>query len=256
MRAIKKIIAIGLLITLPFIFSGCRTVSLLALGSQPMPVMHEPRTDKGTSSETVISTNLSGTTMSKSKNTKDISTIGGNVDVTYRGGNWFSWLFVNGSVSGFYGKLKLTCDEADCNSDFRSLVNKGRSYSVASIQEGARAGIDFNPLFLTFGVSAGIHSYQDFLEYEDLRNDLQNTADVIGNESYNIFTEFRTWLGFRLGSAGRYGTINVELTLQAGDYFDNLLMLSLGYFHPSGWHVGLIQQSNPLILTVGKSFKF
>lgn len=245
-----------LLLVSSFLLSGCDTVTLHALGSNPIPVLHEPRTEKTDSSEIALSANLNGSVSTTGINIKEYSSIGGHLDVTYRLGNLFSPLFFNGTIFGSYGKLKLTCDESDCNEDFRSLTEEEKFYSNASIQERIRVGVELMPFFLTIGASAGLHFYQDFLQYEDIRKELKRTNYVSGNYSYDVYPEIRVWVGSRLGPRGKYGTINLEGSYQLdADYYDNIISLSLGYFHPSGWHGGVIIH-NSMILTAGKSFKF
>lgn len=256
MKSFRYLFPCFLLITISIFLSGCDTVTLHALGSNPIPVMHEPRTEKTDSSEMVLSANLNGSILTTGINIKEYSSIGGHLDVTYRLGNLFSPLFFNGTVFGSYGKLKLTCDDSDCNENFRSLTEEEKSYSTASIQERIRVGVELMPFFLTIGASAGLHFYQDFLQYEDLRKKLKETNYVNGNYSYDVYPEIRVWLGSRLGSKGKYGTINFEGSYQLyADSYDNILSVSLGYFHPSGWHGGVIIH-NSMILTAGKNFKF
>ena len=256
MKSYNFFIFCFLLLASSLLLSGCDTVTLHALGSNPIPVMHEPRTEKSNSSEIVVSANINGSVFSTGINIKDYSSIGGHLDATYRLGDLFSPLFFNGTVFGSYGQLKLTCDESDCNENFRSLIEEKKSYSTASIQERIRVGVELMPLFFTVGASAGLHFYQDFLEYEDLREELKTTNYVDGNFSYDVYPEIRVWIGSRLGSKGKYGTINLESSFQLyTNSYDNIISLSLGYFHPSGWHGGVIM-NNPIILTAGKSFKF
>lgn len=257
----KKIIPVAFLLLISLLFSGCQTIRLLALGSHPMPVMHEPRLDKSDREEKILSANLHGAISDSTPNTKDLTGGGASANFTYRAGDQISWLFVNIAVSASYGKLKLTCLEGLCdedyNVDYQAIVNQKRSYSFGSIQEGARIGIEVTPGFLTMGFSGGVHLYQDFGQYEIMRDSLKRDKLIEGNSYRGLLPEARLWLGVRLGRSGELGTINTETLMQFNTgSVDNIIRYSIGYFHPSGWHGGLLAAGSAFSFTAGKSFSF
>lgn len=257
MKIIMFFNSLGFLILASFLLTGCQTVTLLALGSHPMPVMHEPKTDQSDREEKVISANIHAAILDSTPNTYDILGGGGSVGFTYRPGGKLSWLFANANLSGSYGKLKLNCDDEDCNILYRAVTERKDSYSFTSIQEGARVGVEFTPAFFTTGLSGGIHLYQDFGEFETFRDSLKQALLIEGNDASGFFPEARAWVGVRLGPSGKYGTINLESVVQFyADDIENSLMFNLGYFHPTGWHGGVLTGGSAFSFTAGKSFSF
>lgn len=249
--------SLGFLILASFLLSGCQTVTLHALGSHPLPVMHEPKTDKSDREEKIISANLHGAILDSTPNTYDILGGGASLNFTYRAGGALSWLFASATLSGSYGKLKLNCDDEDCNLLYKAITERKDSYSFASIQEGARVGVEFTPGFFTTGLSGGIHLYQDLGEFETFRDSLKQVNLIEGNASNGFFPEARAWVGVRLGPSGNYGTINLESVFQfLADDIESSLMFNFGYFHPTGWHAGVLTGGSAFSLTAGKSFSF
>lgn len=261
MKTNKFFKLLGALTPILLIFTGCDNVKLLAMGSYPIPLMHEPRTSKSDAEEKVISADFYKTNSGALLNTKDINSLGASAHFTYRAGGDFSWLFLSVAASGSYGKLKLDCPnylcDGDFNSEYAAVVNRNRTYSYSSMQELARVGVEATPGFFVMGLSGGVHLYQDSGPFEVIRDSLKKEGIVKGNAYRGLLLENRAWLGLRLGSSGKYGTINTEMIIQSNSsYSDNMVRFNFGYFHPTGWHGGLLGTGNGVSLTAGKSFYF
>lgn len=269
MKKLSILKFLGLLIPIPFLLGCGQNPPLLALGSYPIPILHEPRINKSDAEERTISANIYSGTLTSLDYIDEMTSGAASAHFTYRPSGDFSWLFVSLAASGSFGSIKLTCPAnyyddyyhdytpSGCIAAFEAVSSLNRSYSFASIQELARVGIEANPAFFILGISAGAHLYQDFGQFEAVRNSLKKEDAVSGNNFRGFLPEARIWFGLRLGPSGKYGSLNSETLLQLKTgYIQNIVRLSLGYFHPTGWHGGAISASETLIFSAGKSFSF
>lgn len=245
--------------------TGCNKARLQSLGANPVPTFHTPR---GTDSETgTIAVSAEGYVipLATGRNVDDILGGGGDVALMYRFGGSLSPLFITGAVGGQGGKVHFNCDDETprCVDSYETWLRSDAgedSYSFWNVQEKVLLGADFKMgSRVQLGLGGGIQFYQGGGEYEDARDDLDKLGWANNlDEKMDFYPMTATWISVGLGSENRLGNLKLEETyMLASDWTKMIYATDVGYYHPSGFQVGLMlsTQMSPVIHG-GKTFVF
>ncbi len=271
MNKIKASCTIAAYCGLTAILSGCLSTSLQSMSSRPLTTAHQPRLDPSSKdTEFTLSVNALGTFSSGDSwfNTQKAVGGGGEIGGTYRLGNVLSPLFFSGTISGFGGKVNFDCENDEkCDGQYQTWLasRDGQDdYSFWGTREVIRTGLEFHPpIYLFFGLGAGIQFYQGGGKYDRQREKLDERFVSINNidDGIDYSYLFSTWTGFHLGKKGQYGTISLELSF-SNSYINNeadviYIPGTISYFHPSGFQGGLtLFTDKGFVFYGGKSFQF
>lgn len=262
----KRIVLSAIICGFAFTLNGCVSTNLRSMGSMPMQTMHQPRlAPENKDAQVAVTVDGFGLIGNTWYNTEEIYGAGGLVNGIYRFGNTLSPLFVSATVGGLGGNLRFNCKgKHDCSSEFHEwLLNDdaNKDYDFWAIQERLVAGAEFNFgkwLFLEIG--GGFQMFQSGGSFDDTRDEMEDALDINNkDDGFDISYFADLQIGHHLGQNGHYGTIAVE-AMFSGFYVDSdktRIPISLGYFHPTGFHGGAIFTTDAGVsVFAGKTFTF
>lgn len=246
------------------LLTGCLNTTLMSMGTQPIPLVHQPRQNMDKSKPEIgISADGFGIINGHWVNTHQIYGGGGIINGTIYGAKPISPFFINFSFGGYGGNVKFTCDEEEnCRDKYFDWLDSDegkKTYSFFAFQEKISLGIEFNPWRFILGLSAGMHAFEGGGDYDNQRKELADLPNVVNESDNGANFIFSSWLGFQIGEDGKYGAVVSELQLSGLYAHDESAegQASLSYFHPSGFHGGITFVRTPGIeLFAGKTFYF
>ena len=264
----NKLFVFLILFVVMCLLAGCNKPFLQTMGSNPMPVYHEPRWSREQQKNFSVGADLFGTPYGMGQNVDEIHSVGGDIFAQYR---FLDVFFVQAAFAGNGGTLKFDCNDYPCWSNYRNWLDSKEgedSYSFWSLQEQVMLGTDFKTGLFQFGFGGGIMLSQSNGDYEDKRKELVE-RDLIDSpaDKNEIFPMVGIWYGFSLGKGGRYGVIKNEMRMVFSDNLSNggSIVQGVGtatstgivYYHPSGFHGGLSVSTQQLFsMSWGKTFNF
>lgn len=245
--------------------TGCLT-ELRSMGTYPMPAAHQPRTAPDSKdAETVVSADGFAILNQGWSNTDQVYGGGGFVSAIHRLGGMFSPVFGSVTIGGYGGNVNFSCDyDKDCGDDYLAWLKTGEDrydQSFWAIQERLMFGFEFNtPINVFFGLGGGIFIYQSGGDYDDVRKEVAwNFREVESrDDTIEGFFFGSIWLGFHIGKNAKYGSVSANIDMSSA-YLSNYkisLPLSVGYYHPSGFHGGIQAIGYGVDVFFGKSFRF
>ena len=247
---------------------GCNKPFLQTMGSNPMPIYHEPRLSAEQQKNFSVGADLFGTPYGIGQNVDEVHSVGGDLFAQYR---FLDVFFVQAAFAGNGGSLKFDCNDGPCWDNYHKWMDSKEgedSHSFWSLQEQAMLGLDFNIGLVQFGFGGGVMLSQSNGDYEDKRKELAEIG-VINSpaESNEIFPMIGFWYGFNLGKNARYGVIKSETRMVFSSHLSDegsliggvgsAMSMGLVYYHPSGFHGGLSTSTQELFsISLGKTFSF
>jgi hypothetical protein len=250
------------------LLAGCNKPFLQTMGSNPMPVYHEPRWSGEQQKNFSVGADLFGTPYGMGQNVDEVHSVGGDIFAQYR---FLDVFFVQAAFAGNGGSLKFDCNDDPCWNKYHKWMDSKEgedSYSFWALQEQAMLGTDFKIGFFQFGFGGGIMLSQSNGDYEDKRMELAERGVIESPAEKNeIFPMVGIWYGFSLGKDGRYGLIKNETRMVFSDDLSDggslvsdvgsAMSMGLVYYHPSGFHGGLTVSTQQLFsIGLGKTFSF
>ena len=264
----NKLFVFLLLSVVVCLLAGCNKPFLQTMGSNPMPIYHEPRWSGEQQKSFAVGVDLFGTPYGIGQNVDEVHSVGGDLFAQYR---FLDVFFVQAAFAGNGGTLKFDCNDDPCWSKYHNWLDSkegGKSYSFWSLQEQAMLGTDFKTGLFQFGFGGGIMLSQSNGDYEDKRKELVE-RDLVDSPADNneIFPMAGIWYGFSLGKGGRYGVIKNEMRMVYSDNLSNggsivqgvgtAMSAGVVYYHPSGFHGGVSTSTQELFsISLGKTFSF
>ena len=264
----NKLFVFLLLPVVMCLLAGCNKPFLQTMGSNPMPIYHEPRWSGEQQKNFSVGADLFGTPYGMGQNVDEVHSVGGDLFAQYR---FLDVFFVQAAFAGNGGTLKFDCNDDPCWNKYHNRLDSKEgedSYSFWSLQEQAMLGTDFKIGFVQFGFGGGIMLSQSNGDYEDKRKELVE-RDLVDSpaDKNEIFPMVGIWYGFSLGKGGRYGVIKNETRIVFSDDLSDegsivlgagtAMSMGLVYYHPSGFHGGLSTSTQELFsISLGKTFNF
>lgn len=253
----KKSILFGMLCAAAMALSGCLNPHLSSMGASQMIVAHQPRlTVNGDTSSLSVSVDAYGGAKMTGRNIKDGFTGGGAAALNYRPFGFASPFYLEAAFGGKGGKASFDCTEGGkCNDGYTAwLTEVGKEkFSFWSLQERLSMGADFDLGPVILGLGAGFQIFEGGGDFDDIRDYLgkQNLAEN-DDEGYGVKLYSSARLGARLGQNG-------VIMLESGFMWLKTLniALTLGYYHPSGFHGGVFAAEKVGFgVNFGKTFSF
>ena len=264
----NKLVVFLFLAAVVCLLAGCNKPFLQTMGSNPMPIYHEPRLFAEQQKNFSVGADLFGTPYGMGQNVDEVHSVGGDLFAQYR---FLDVFFVQAAFAGNGGTLKFDCNDSPCWNKYNNWLDSKEgedSYSFWSLQEQVMLGTDFKIGFVQFGFGGGILLSQSNGDYEDKRKELAEIGIINSPaESNEIFPMIGFWYGFNLGKNARYGVIKSETRMVFSDNLSNggsivqgvgtAMSTGVVYYHPSGFHGGLSTSTQELFsISLGKTFSF
>ncbi len=246
------------------LLTGCIGTRFKSIGSMATPSVHQPRQNMDKSTfEKGVSIDGFSLINGKGENIKDINGGGAIVNGIFYGKKPLSPFFLSASFGVFGGNTNFTCDDTEhCDPDYINWLktDQGKdNYSFWATQEKVSLGAEFNIGFFLLGASGGIFAYQGGGDYDHRRNQLEVFKNISNDNSSDFHFSFSSWMGFKFGDKGKYGTLVLEFPVTELYSIDDTYYfpVSAAFFHPSGFHGGvMLSFDTDIELFVGKTFYF